>query len=171
MIRRILRSALCICLSPLLVAQQTVDSSSGAAPHQVHIDLTGNPQVRFLIPQISSLAVIRAGDLVQLMVGTDITSGNATLLHSGVPVVGVVAKVRHSSNFLHRDGQIYIRVVETVSGNPREIVLRCNNPADPYVANSSSPRAHNTRRVVRDLFILGGIFLIVVLAAKGPIDG
>ncbi|MGP8250403.1 MAG: hypothetical protein ACLQHF_00100 [Terracidiphilus sp.] len=160
MIRKFFQSALCICLSPLLVAQQTMQSAAGqTAPAQVHVDLTGDASVLFLIPQPDSLAQIETGDLVQFQVETDVTSGDAVLLHAGVPVAGVVAQVKHSSRFHRRDGQIFISVTEMVSGKMTEVVVRCSNPADPYVERSSQRGSISVHQFVVPLVIIGFVLI------------
>lgn len=156
MIRSFLQSALCICLSPLLVAQQTAQSAAGpTAPAQIHIDLTGDASVRFVTPQQYSLAQIETGDVVQFVAGEDITSGDAVLLHAGVPVSGVVAQVKHSSRIHHRDGQIFINVTEMVSGKMTEVVVRCTNPADPYMERSSQRGSISVRPYIVGVALLG----------------
>lgn len=148
MIRRLLQSALCVSLSPLLLAQQAVDSSS-TAPAQVNIDVSKDTQVRFLSPDMASLAAIRTGALVQFVIDTDLTAGDAVLIHAGVPVVGVVVQVKHASRIRHRDGQLMVRVTEMVSGRMTDVTLRCSNPADQYVGAYSHARPGNKWEVVK----------------------
>jgi hypothetical protein len=147
MIRRFLQSALCICLSPLLVAQQAVDSSS-TAPAQVNIDVSKDTRVQFLSPDMASLAAIRTGALVQFVIDTDLTAGDAVLIRAGVPIAGVVVQVKHASRVRHRDGQLIVRVTEMVSGRMTDVTLRCSNPADQYVGANSHARPVNKWKVV-----------------------
>lgn len=156
MIRSFLQSALCLCLSPLLVAQQTAQSAAGpTAPAQIHIDVTGDASVRFLTPRPDWLGTVETGDLVRFAVAEDVTSGDAVLLHAGVPVDGVIAQVKRSSRFHHRDGQIFINVTEMVSGKMTEVVVRCSNPADPYVERSSPRGSISVRPYIVGVALLG----------------
>ena len=93
MIHRLLASALCVVLAPLLVAQQAAQqAASQTGPAPIHMNLTGPGVVRFLTPQPEAMASIQAGDLVQFTVDVDVTLGGTVLLHAGVPVAGVVAQ-------------------------------------------------------------------------------
>ena len=168
---RFLSSALCVMLAPLLVAQQTAQSEAArTVPAHIGIDLTGDAGVRLLTPQPEAMASIQTGDLVQFTVATDVTSGDVALLHAGVPVAGVVAQVKHSSRFHHRDGQIFINVTEMVSGKMTEIVVRCSNPADPYVQPDSP---HSSTRILRDIagVALVGLVILVIIGATQHTDG
>jgi len=170
MIRKFLQSALCICLSPLLVAQQTVQSATGqTTPAQIQVNLTGDARIRFLTPLPNSLAQIATGDLVQFVVGADMISDGTVLLHEGVPVAGVVAQVKRSSRFHHRDGQISINVTEMVSGKMTEVVVRCSNPADLYVPSVSPHGSMSVRYAIASIATLG-LILLVVCAATHPDD-
>jgi hypothetical protein len=160
MIRKIFQSALCICLSPLLVAQQTVQAGQ-ISPAQIHIDLTGDAGVRFLNPRPDLLGTVESGDLVQFVPGEDITSGDAVLLHADVPVAGVIAQVKRSSRFHHRDGEIFINVTEMVSGKMTEIVVRCTNPADQYEERPSRRGSISVLPYVVAVAILGLVALAV----------
>jgi hypothetical protein len=171
MVRKLLQSALCICLSPLLIAQQTVQSAVGqSALPQIHIDLTGDAGVRFLIPQPDWLGTVETGDLVKFVVGADVTSGDAVLFHAGAPVDGVVGQVKHSSRVHHRDGQIFINVTEMVSGKMTEIVVRCSNPADMYVPSASPRSSMSVGHAIACIAVLG-LILLVAYGATHHTDG
>jgi hypothetical protein len=171
MIRKLFQSALCICLSPLLIAQQTAQSAAGQTSlSQIHIDLTGDAGVRFLTPRPDLLGTVESGDLVQFVPGEDITSGDAVLLHAGVPVAGVIAQVKRSSRFHHRDGEIFINVTELVSGKMTEIVVRCTNPADKYVASASPHGSMNAVHAIAYIALVGLIF-VVLYGATHHTDG
>jgi hypothetical protein len=165
--RRFLSSALCFVLSPLLIAQQTVQSNAGQTTlAQIHLDLTGDARVRFLTPQSDRLGTVETGDLVQFMVGADVASGDAVLLHAGVPLAGVVAQVKHSSRFHHRDGQVSINVTEMVSGKMTEVVVRCSNPADQYVERPSRRGSISVLPYVAAVAILGLVALAVSIGDR-----
>jgi hypothetical protein len=162
---KLLQSALCICLSPLLVAQQTVQSGQ-ISPAQINIDLTGDARVRFLTPRPDLLGTVETGDLVQFTVGANVTTGDAVLLHAGVPLAGVVAGVKHSSRIHHRDGQIFINVTELVSGKMTEVVVRCSNPADQYVERPSRRGSISVLPFVAAVAILGLVALAVSIGDR-----
>ena len=171
MIRRFLASTLCLVLAPLLVAQQTPQPAPDQnAPAHININLAGITGLRFISPQPESLASIRTGDLVQFTVATDITSGDAVLLHAGVPVAGVVAQVKHSSRFHHRDGQITIQVTEVIAGKTTDVLVRCDNPADRLVASTSPNRPVNIGHAA---FAIAGAVLgfLVIYGATHHTDG
>ena len=159
-----LSAALCFVLAPLLVAQQAAQPAAvQTAPTQININLSGIAGLRFVSPQPESLASARTGTVVQFMVDTDVTSGDAMLFHAGVPVAGVVAQVKRSSRFHHRDGQFTIQVTEMVAGKATDVIVRCDNPADRFVpASSNSNRGSvNRGRAVFDVVLLGlGVLVI-----------
>jgi hypothetical protein len=159
-------AVLCLALSPLLMAQQTAaPSSSAAVPARVDLDLTREGQVRFLSPGLASLARIRRGRTVQFELSADATFGNDTLIHAGVPVTGVVTRVKHASRFQQRDGQISIKVTEMLSGKSADIVVRCVNPADPFDKPYSAERVQKYAPIV----VIGALVAAyIVVAIKRP---
>jgi hypothetical protein len=128
----------------------------------MNIDVSKDTRVRFLSPDMTSLAAIRTGALVQFVIDMDLTAGDAVLIHAGVPMAGVVVQVKHASRFRHRDGQIMVRVTEMVSGRMTDVTLRCSNPADAYMGANSHARPVNKWEVVK-IALLVTVAVVAVL--------
>ena len=172
MIRRMIQSALCICLPPLLVAQeatQQLPNPPAAQPPPAHLRLSlpENAIVRWIIPDPASLSKVAAGEIVQFVIDTDVMAGNTKVIHANVPVTGVVDHVKHSSRFRHSDGQIFVRITEMVSGKTTEAVVGCPNPADVYVAASSGSKSRGMSVAIsKDISIGLAIFFVLIIMAR-----
>jgi hypothetical protein len=172
MIRKTLQSALCLLLSPLLVAQQAAQQPAGlpdasAAPAQMRITLPLDTNVYWIAPVAISLASAKTGELAQFTVDRDVVVGGATVIHSGVPVAGVIANIKHSSRLRHRDGQVIVRITEVVDGKATEVFLQCPNPADRY--DAAAPGAKPNAMSYRPLIFLG-VLAVALLVGLTSMD-
>jgi hypothetical protein len=163
MIRKMLQSALCIFLSPLLVAQQDVNPAS-TSPVAVssQVTLTRDTLTWFIVPNNVPFANIPVGAQVRFTVNRDVTTGDVNLIKASTPVDGVVVRVIHASRFKNRTAQMVIKVPGTVSGRSTDIFLRCYDP-DDYMKR---PRTHTGPRFTTKDFVIAavGTFGLILLA-------
>jgi hypothetical protein len=137
MIRRIFPSALCIFLSPLLVAEQaaqqgTASTTQPAPPAQLPLQITLSPDaaIRIVSPSDVSFAKIKPGMTVRFLIDRDVIVNNVKVISASTPVDGVVDKVIHASHFRNRSAQVFIQVAGSVPGSTASILLHCSNPVD-----------------------------------------
>ena len=135
MIRKLLPSALCIFLSPLLVAQQVAQQAASAttqpapaAPIPSQITLSSDAAIRIVTPGDVPFAKIKPGTIVRFVVDRDVIVNGVKVISASTPVDGVVEKVIHASHFQRRSAQLFIQVGESASGTAANVLLRCSNP-------------------------------------------
>jgi hypothetical protein len=172
MTRRILQSALCLFLAPLLVAQQAAQPDAGApksdsTPAQLRIILPDDTSIRILTPAGLSLDALTAGELVQFIADRELTYRGVTLIPAGVPVVGVVAQLQRPSRFRHKDGQVLIRVTESVSGTVTDALLQCKFAAS---SPSSPPMSASNRAALARILILLAVLVLFILVVRSAPD-
>lgn len=99
--RTTLQSALCLSLSPLLVAQQ-VGTNTAQEPRENHPASTPSAQIEIpkgtwiplvLLDPISS-ATARKGEIIKFAVARDIVAHGTVLIRRGTPASGIITKVR-----------------------------------------------------------------------------
>jgi hypothetical protein len=83
MIRKLLQSALCIALSPLLAAQQVTTT---IVPKDTKIELVTQETV--------STETATNGSQVRFAVANDVAINGVTLISAGTPVVGIITKAK-----------------------------------------------------------------------------
>jgi len=91
MIRKILQSVLCICLSPLLVAQQTAATSTT-------VRLLKGTDIHLKLDQDLSSATVHKGDNVRYVVVDDVNVGGMVAIPAGTAVYRKVAIAQPSSH-------------------------------------------------------------------------
>lgn len=143
MIRRILQSALCICLSPLLAAQQAVSIN---IPKDTKIELVS-------LERVSSKTAVR-GASVRFAVARDVAIGGVLLLPAGTPVSGTITKVVRGVAG-KRPGFLRIRVREIAL--PGNSLIRLTN-SDPKYREIQSDRLKEGS--TNTLETIGGIALL-----------
>jgi hypothetical protein len=171
MIRRLLPSALCIFLSPLLVAQQAAQPEAGttpqpASPAQLPLQATLSQDafIRIVTPGNVSFAKIKTGTTIRFVVDRDVIVNGVKVIAASTPVDGVVEKVIHASRFQNRPAQIFIRVGETASGTTTNLLLRCYGPDNNLASSFNGPVPYFTMTGVLDVFaIITLILLLCVL--------
>jgi hypothetical protein len=137
MIRRIFPSALCIFLSPLLVAQQaaqqgTASTTQPAPPAQLPLQITLSPDaaIRIVSPVNVLFAKIKPGTTVRFVIDRDLMVNGVKVISASTPVDGVVEKVIHAARFQDRSAQVFIQVAGSVPGSTASILLHYSNPVD-----------------------------------------
>lgn len=133
MIRRLLPSALCIFLSPLLVAQQiaqqgTTSTPQPAAPISPQIALFTDAAIHIVTPSDVPLAKIEPGTTVRFFSDSDVIVNGVKVISASTPIEGVVEKVIHASHFRNRPAQMFIQVTSSAAGAGPNILLRCSIP-------------------------------------------
>ncbi len=89
MIRKFLQSALCICLSTMLVAQQPA-----AKPNTVR--LPKDTSIQLKLDQDVSSATVHKGDLIRYVVAEDVVAEGATVIPAGTAVTRKVTSAKPS---------------------------------------------------------------------------
>lgn len=146
MIRKMLQTALCITLCPLLAAGQVVAvtqpaNSQCAAPK---VTVTGSAQppyqsnahemfVELAAPDSISFEEQRVGSSFQFVVDKDVVEEGVTLLHAGAPVTGTITRVRLASERRHRGGQLDILLNDQVAGKKVMVRLMGASPLEPIL--------------------------------------
>lgn len=103
MIRKFLPTALCLLLSPLLVAQQA------ASPTKlVFASLPKGTQLNLVLLETVSSLTARKGQKVRMAVAENLTASGHVLISAGTPVVGVVSN-RRAPIPGKRDGYVWIK--------------------------------------------------------------
>jgi hypothetical protein len=171
MIRKLLSSALCIFLSPLLVAQQIAQQGTTstpqpapAAPIPSQITLSADGAIRIVTPGNVPFAKIKPGTTVRFVVDRDVIVNGVKVIPASTPVDGVVQKVVHASRFQNRSAQMFIRVGESASGTAANILLRCSIPDTNQESSfSDSVFAISAVGILNTFAIVGLILMVLVL--------
>ena len=151
MIRRMLQSALCITLCPLLAAGQVVavtqQPNAQCTVPTVTAMATGQPPyqsnsnemfVELAAPDSISFEEEKTGSPFQFVVDKDVVEEGVTLLHAGAPVTGTVTRVRCASERKHRGGQMDILLNDQVSGKKVRVRLIGPIPVEPILVEDPS---------------------------------
>jgi hypothetical protein len=130
MIRRLLRSALCLCLSPLLLAQQ-VSQQAGQTPAAAQapspptsrttavptvLKIPKNTEIHLVALEAVSSATATKGQLVRLAVAQDVVVNGLVLIPRGSLAIGVVTHL-HKGVAGKRNGSIRITPISRTIGN------------------------------------------------------
>jgi hypothetical protein len=144
MIRKLLPSALCIFLSPLLVAQQITQplesrsfaptgSDNSAIPAPSSSDLgkiTNATEINIVTLDPISSKTTKAGSKIRFRVLQDLTVQNLPIIRAGTLLTGTVTRVTIASKKHHRDGQIRIRLDNLITGSGQVVRLTGVSPED-----------------------------------------
>jgi hypothetical protein len=124
MIGKLFQSALCIWLSPLLVAQQTVpDVATTASVSGPAVLPKEKPVLLLLLEPVSSATAVK-GQSVRMVVGADVKTGDGVVvIPKGTTAVGTVDWVRKAVPG-KKDGDISIKPIKLDLPNSAQIVLR-----------------------------------------------
>jgi hypothetical protein len=169
MIRRLLPSALCIFLSPLLVAQQTAQPATSPTPASPastppQITLSSDAAIHIVTPSDVALAKIKPGTTVRFFSDSDVIVNGVKVIPALTPVEGVVEKVIHASRFRNRHAEVFIQVSGSVAGAAPSILLRCSIPAraldDPWGDDSFG---YAISGVLTTFAIIAVLFLVLAL--------
>ncbi len=171
MIRKLLPSALCIFLSPLLVAQQTAQQGTASTtqpepPAQLPLQITLSPDapIRIVSPGDVPFAKIKRGTTVRFLIDRDVVVNGVKVFPASMPIEGVVEKVIHASRFQNRSAQMFIRVGESASGTAANIILRCSSPDTNRDSSfSDSAFAISAVGILNTFAIVALILMVLVL--------
>lgn len=169
MIRRLLPSALCLFLSPLLVAQQTVQQQTSPAPQPApqpassapippQITLVSDAPIHIITPGNVALAKIKPGTTVRFFSDSDVIVNGVKVIAALTPVDGVVEKVTRASHFRNRPVEVLIQVAGTAPATAANILLRCSIPADDSFGFAISG-------VLTTLAIIAVLFFVLAIAS------
>ncbi|HEY2470389.1 MAG TPA: hypothetical protein VGI45_21520 [Terracidiphilus sp.] len=130
MIRTTLQSALCLVLSPLLVAQQVApglrdgnSSSTQTTKSPETITLPRKTVVALVLLESVSSATAQKGDKVRLAVAKDVSIEGTVVIPKGTPASGLVAHVQKAVPG-KRDGDVEIKPASLTLSDGREVSLR-----------------------------------------------
>jgi hypothetical protein len=168
MVRRLLPSALCIFLSPLLVAQQVTQqpastSTQPVVPTPPQIALFSDAAIHIVTPGNVALAKIKPGTTVRFFSDRDVIVNGVKVIPASTLVEGVVEKVIHASAFKNRSPQMLIRVGESASGSAVNILLRCSNPVDGLDNPFSAAAAQFSVASILNTFAIVALILMVLV--------
>jgi hypothetical protein len=142
MLRRMVQSALCLCLSPLLIAQhanpqqsqtqvahETTQPSPTPPPRQAKgfVTIPNRTKVELVALDKVSSGTASIGSPVRFAVANDIAVNGVVVLHAGVPVTGVVAKVKRGVAY-RQWAELRVRVDEIQVGNGPKLRLTDSGP-------------------------------------------
>jgi hypothetical protein len=138
MIRKILQSALCICLAPLLVAQQmgqtpvnpvkaTPSHGPSTTPSPTTVTIPRDTKIELVsLDNVSSEFAV-AGSPVRFAVAQDVVVDGVTVISAGTPLTGFVTKAKRGVA-RHRWAGLTIRVREIQAGPGLKLRLGASNP-------------------------------------------
>jgi hypothetical protein len=134
MIRKILQSALCTCMVPLLTAQQAVEplpagyrSQSSMVPGEVIVPK--GTRIDLVALESVSSASAKKNSQVQFALARDLVVNGVTILYAGAPVEATVSGVRLGVPG-RRWGKLTIRIRKVQIGHHALLRLTSNNPQD-----------------------------------------
>ena len=190
MIRRMLQSALCITLCPLLAAGQvaavTQQPNAQCTVPTVTVMATGQPPyqsnsnemfVELAAPDSLSFKEEKTGASFQFVVDKDVVEEGVTLLHAGVPATGTITGVRCASERRHRGGQLDVLLNDEVSGKKVRVRLIGPSPVQPILVegpsynpgygpwNGPGHSVPSVGSIFNGIGIAFGIILLIVLIA------
>ena len=134
MIRMTLQSALCLLLSPMLVAQQMTDESargntSNMPPQTRRLVLEKGTQIEFVTREEISSAKALKGEFVTLEVARDVTKNDTVIVPAGTPAVARVVRVKKAV-IGKRNGHIEIAPASMTLKDGTRAKLRRNAPGE-----------------------------------------
>jgi len=185
MIRRMIQAALCLILSPLLAAHQVAaeaqqqaaepaDPDAAATPVQpaTLVSVTGR-RIELVAQDPVVIAAERTGAPFRFVVIKDVAVDGVTLIHAGIPVAGVIAKVNRGSYERNRDGYLDLRLSEPAGGRP--VVVRLGGIPPEPVYRMASDNGWNppgpgpfARQVVIPLVILAVVVIGLCFGKGSP---
>ncbi len=123
MIRQSLQSVLCICLSPLVVAQQTLPTAATPAGRDKPAILEKGTEVKLVLLETVSSATAKNGQKVRMAVAEDVSSNGVIVIRKGTPATGEVAELRKPV-LNKRNGYFSIKPVDLTMASGSRLKLR-----------------------------------------------
>lgn len=138
MTRKILQSVLCICVAPLLIAQQaaqtpvnpvlvTPSHDPSATSSRTTITIAKDTKIEIVSLDNVSSELAVAGSPVRFAVARDVVVNGVTVLHAETPVTGFVTKAKRGVA-RHQWAGLTIRVRELQAGRGVKLRLSASNP-------------------------------------------
>jgi hypothetical protein len=135
-IRTNLQSALCLCLAPMLVAQQTAEPQSARYASQPTVMFPGEMvipkgmRIELVSVENVSSATAKEKSLVRFALAKDLLVNGVTVLDAGTPVEGRVSRVRRGVPY-RQWSELTITIRKIQIGNHAHIRLRSSDPENP----------------------------------------
>jgi hypothetical protein len=131
MIRTSLHSALCLCLSPLLVAQAVEPQSAryNSLPTMVpdEVIIPKGTRIELVSLEYVSSATAKENSLVRFALAKDLVVNEVTVLDAGTPVEGTVSHVRPGVPY-RQWGKLDITIKKIQLGNHSNLRLTSSDP-------------------------------------------
>jgi hypothetical protein len=150
MMRRLLQSALCLILCPLLVAQQVAGDapqtgdpqrpagSAAAAPGlSGYAAIPEDTRIELTLLDSDSLKSAKAGSYVLLAVARNVVVDGVTVLRAGTCLTATTTGERRGSHTMNRNGNLTIRAWELQSGRKIRLRIKGMRSEDTIVREAS----------------------------------
>jgi hypothetical protein len=134
--RKTLRSALCLCLTPLLVAQQPYEplsagyASKPTAMFPGEVTIPKGTRIELVSLENVSSATAREDSKVRFALAKNLVIDEVTVLDAGTPVEGRVSRVRREVPY-RQWGELTITIRDVRIGNHAHMRLRSSDPENP----------------------------------------
>ena len=129
MIRRIFQSVLCICLAPLLVAEQAASPALTPAEEHGPIVLKKGTEVKLVLLEMVSSATAKNGQKVRMAVSEDVTLNGAILIPKGTLAAGEVTELRKAKP-QKRNAFLEIKPIDLTLADGTRLKLREYQPGE-----------------------------------------
>ena len=174
MIRRKLQAALCLSLSPLLIAQQVFCSSvqqSGQSPdpsqnaastsnHQAPLDIPKDSKIKLVAGEKVSSETASKGASIKFFVAKDVVIDGNVVVPAGTPAAGTVVEVKRAIQG-KKEGHLTIRISEIKLGENSFLPLTLSDPKYRLTPRERA-KEHLTNGIEE---VGGGILCVAMLPA------
>ena len=131
MIRNLIRLFFCLCLPPLLIAQENASpqalNPTAAAGKEGYVTIPRDSEVELVLLDRVTSETAAAGDTVRFAVAKDLVVNGVRVLRAGTPVPGVVVKARPAIAG-KQDAELKVRVKQVPCGANRALPLTVFDP-------------------------------------------
>ena len=170
MIRKLLQSALCISLCPLLAAQQVAggapqseapqrlaDNAAAVPEPTAYAAIPEDTKIELTVMDSVSMETAKAGSYVLLAVARNVVVNKVTVLRAGTCLTGTITGEKRGSHTMNRNGNLTIRAWELQSGRKIRLRVKGMRAENAYAMNG---RSSETKRCI---WLLTGVGLFVLL--------
>ncbi len=182
MIRKIVQSVICICLSPLLVAQQVAQqaekqapgsaapgpatASSGASSGFITVTKATGIEVVAIDPVSSATAAV--GSKIRFRVNKNVVVQNVPVFRAGTLLTGTIQKVTKGSKKRHRNGKVTVRMDSLILRSGQNIRFTGSSPSQQLERNLQRKEERKSTTKILLLFPLWAPMLpLLALMAIG----
>ena len=136
MVRKTLQGALCLCLSPLLVAQQAIMAPpatyfpQSAAMMSNEVIIPKGTRIDLVSLENVSSATATEKSTVRFALAKDLIVNGVTVINAGSPVEGRVSRVRRGVPY-RKWGSLSITIRKMQIGNHAQVRLLSSDPESP----------------------------------------